>query len=552
MKPNYENWDKKELIQEIDDLKKRKKYGLIWKDIPEDVVEKCKKEFPFLEEVENKKIISNKSALTNLLIEGDNFHSLACLNYTHNKKIDLIYIDPPYNTGARDWMYNNNYVVEEDPYKHSKWLSMMSNRLKLAKNLLSPRGVLICTIDKYEQPRLQLLLEDIFFDYEIVCITIVHNPAGTQGKNFSYTNEFAFFIFPKNGQYIAKTTREKDLESSFRDWGPISLRSHAKNCFYPIVIKDMKILSFGDVCKDNFHPKSSNTNNKNGTISVFPITKDGEEKKWVFSRQNVEKIKDQLFIKKDKNQFTIYRKKNEASYKTVWEDKKFYANIYGSNLLNQIIKSNFPFPKSLYATMECIKAAIHNKENSIILDFFAGSGTTGHAVLQLNKEDNGKRRFILCTNNENGIAEKVTYERIKKVIKGYKNLKNKNKIVEGLEGNLRYFKLSFLPSEITDQSKKSFSKRMKSIICTKEDTFNKVFENSDYSIFNNQNKYTVLIFNTSNLDEIKNKISNYKSYIKVYIFSLSNETYDDDFANIHNLEVIPIPEELIKVYKNIF
>ena len=551
MKRNYDDWNKKELIEEIEKLKKRKKYGLVWNNISEDVVDRCKKEFPFLDELESKKIINDNLLDPNLIIEGDNYHALACLNYTHKNKIDLIYIDPPYNTGARDWMYNNDYVVDEDPYRHSKWISMMSNRLHLAKNLLSEDGVLICTIDKYEQPRLNLLLEEIFFDYEIVCITIVHNPAGTQGKNFSYTNEYAFFVFPKNGQYIAKTTRETDLESSFRDWGPISLRSHAKNCFYPIIIKNMQIINFGDVCKDSFHPKSSNINNKDGTISVYPISKEGEEKKWVFSRQNVEKIKDQLFIKKDKNQFSVFRKKNEASYKTVWEDKKFYANVYGSNLLNQIIDSKFPFPKSLYATMECIKAVIHNKDNAIILDFFAGSGTTGHAVMQLNKEDNGKRSFILCTNNENKIAEKVTYERIKKVINGYKNLKNKNKTVEGLGGNLRYFKSSFLPSLITDQSKSIFAKKMKSIICIKENTYNKFFENKDYCVFSNNYQYTTIIFNNDKLDEVKDKISNFKLHNKIYIFSLSNETHDEVFDEIEDKELIPIPEEMIKIYKNI-
>ena len=133
MKRIYDDWNKKELIEEIEILKKRKKYGLVWNNISEDAVERCKKEFPFLDELESKKIINDNLLNPNLIIEGDNYHSLACLNYTHKNKIDLIYIDPPYNTGARDWMYNNDYVVDEDPYRHSKWLSMMSNRLQLAK-----------------------------------------------------------------------------------------------------------------------------------------------------------------------------------------------------------------------------------------------------------------------------------------------------------------------------------------------------------------------------------------------------------------------------------
>jgi adenine-specific DNA-methyltransferase len=156
------------------ELKKRKKYGLVWEDKPEEVVEMCKEKLPVLKEVKDKEIITDKDKPVNLLIEGDNYHALSVLNYTHAGKVDVIYIDPPYNTGARDWKYNNDYVDINDAWRHSKWLSMMAHRLQLAKNLLKENGVFICAIDENEFYRLGLLLEDIFKGFEIHCITIVH------------------------------------------------------------------------------------------------------------------------------------------------------------------------------------------------------------------------------------------------------------------------------------------------------------------------------------------------------------------------------------------
>lgn len=160
---DYQNWSKVELIKEIKRLKKRKKYGLVWEDKPEEVVEMCKEKLPVVKEVKNKEIITDKNKPVNLLIEGDNYHALSVLNYTHEKKIDVIYIDPPYNTGSNKWIYNNKYIDSEDEFRHSKWLSFMSKRLKLARNLLKDNGVIIVTIDDYEIHSLGLLMDEIFW-----------------------------------------------------------------------------------------------------------------------------------------------------------------------------------------------------------------------------------------------------------------------------------------------------------------------------------------------------------------------------------------------------
>lgn len=366
MAKDYQNWSKEKLLHEYKELLKRKKFGIVWEDKPEDVAEQCKTSMPVLKEDKKKDISSDKNSVTNIMIEGDNYHALSVLNYTHKRKVDVIYIDPPYNTGNKSWMYNNHYVDKDDRFRHSKWLSFMSKRLRLAKNLLkSESGVLICTIDDNENAALALLLQELFPSYEIVGVVIVHNPAGVQGKNFSYTHEFAYFVYPQNSKRIGTTARDKDLISPLRDWGGTSTRKLAKNCFFPIIIKNEEIVGFGEVCPQNFHPKSSNVKQKNGTIYVYPIDKHGEEKKWVYSRNSAEKNLDQLFVKIIDGEYVIMRKKSAFTYRTVWNDKKYYANIYGSKLLNSIIPDKFPFPKSLYAVEDCIKAVIHDKNNAV-------------------------------------------------------------------------------------------------------------------------------------------------------------------------------------------
>lgn len=563
---NYENLPKEELIKEIERLKKelknKKKYGLVWEEKPEEVIEMCKHKLPILKEDKEKEIITDKDKPINLLIEGDNYHVLSVLNYTHAKKVDVIYIDPPYNTGAKDWKYNNDYVDINDTWRHSKWLSFMQHRLKLTKNLLSPRGVLICTIDHNEQEALGLLLKELFPGKEITCITIVHNPSGIQGKNFSYNNEYAYFVYPSGEKVIAYEERDEEnadirqFMNTAKGKGTNYLRSSGLNCFYPIYIKDFEIIGFGHVCDKSFHPKTSNIQRKDGIIEVYPIDFSGVERKWVFARQSVESIKDELSVKFSKKTkiYSIIRTKKAINYKTVWTGEKFSAKTYGTQLVNDIIGKDFPFPKSLYAVEECIKAVIHNKNNAIILDFFAGSGTTGHAILSLNNKDRGNRKFILCTNNENGvkIAEDICYPRIEKVIKGYKNLKDEK--VEGLGGNLKYFKTDFVNyDESTDKNKIKLTEQATEMLCIKEGTFESVIDNEKFKLFKNSNHYTGIIWDQTAIPEFKKKIKDIKGKLSIYVFSLGDETFDDEFSDIkQKVQLSPIPEAILRVYRRIF
>lgn len=355
----------------------------------------------------------NGTIKENLIVKGNNLLALHTLKTQFRGKVDLIYIDPPYNppSNANTFCYNNNF-------NHSSWLTFLRNRLEIAKNLLTINGALIIAIDDNEHVYLGVLLDEIFPNHETHCITIVHNPRGVQGTNFSYTHEYAYFVIPKGIKTInnRKISEENIDWSNLRNWGGESLREDAKNCFYPITINPdtLEIIDFGEVCPDDYHPGSANINRDN-LIEVYPIDKKNAERKWRYARQSVEEIKHLLRAKKKGGIWDIEIGKDFGVYKSVWIDTRYDANEYGTKIVKELVPDcNFDFPKSLYNVYDCLYAVVANKKDAIILDFFAGSGTTAHAVLELNKEDGGDRRFIICEQME--YVDTVTKKRVKKVI----------------------------------------------------------------------------------------------------------------------------------------
>ncbi|MHB1041428.1 MAG: site-specific DNA-methyltransferase [Eubacteriales bacterium] len=362
----------------------------------------------------------NWDATENLYIEGDNLDVLKLLQESYLGKVKMIYIDPPYNTG-RNLLYRNDFSVDEDDYLeesgvldedggklvtnprtygrfHSAWLTMMYSRLLVARNLLSKGGVLVCAIDENEQAALGIILKEVFNEggYEHVCVSIVHNPRGVQGVNFSYIHEYAIFVYPKGQKAIMdRKIADDDVDwSQFRNWGGESERSDAKNCFYPVIIEDGKIVGFGDVCPDSFHPKQTEFN---GTKAfVYPIDRNGVERKWRYARQSVESISSLLRARKSSDGYEIEIGKTFGTYKTIWSDKRYDANEYGTKIVNSLIPNGvFTFPKSLWTVYDAIYAVTITDKDALILDFFSGSATTAHAVMQLNAEDGGKRKFIM-------------------------------------------------------------------------------------------------------------------------------------------------------------
>ncbi|MFA5271126.1 MAG: DNA methyltransferase [Candidatus Omnitrophota bacterium] len=556
-KIDYTNWSQKDLITEIERLKKRKKYGLVWEDKPEDVVEQCKQELPVLEDVPDKEIKTDPDKPINLLIEGDNYHALSVLNYTHKGKVDVIYIDPPYNTGAKDWKYNNHFVDSEDPWRHSKWVSMMSKRLVLAKKLLKKNGALICAIDDYELNTLGLLLDEIFPSHEKSTIVVEHHPQGAGSVTISRTHEYAYIIIPKGIGIEGRKTEVKKGRWSLRrsGQGENNWRVNRPNQFFSILIdlKTHKVVGVGpSIPKDDEKYPTKPT--QEGYLRIYPVDRNGGERVWRYNRETMQKYIEEGDIEYTKNGALVIKKMGAESTPifSVWKGSLYNAGVHGTNLLSKIIgkTETFPYPKSLYTVSDMIDMFVKHKKNAIVLDFFAGSGTTAHAVLEINKIDGGNRKFILSTNDEGNIATDVCYPRIKKVIEGYKNAQGK---VEGFGGNLKYFRTAFVPAEPTDSNKTELTNKATDMLCIREDTFELVADEEQFKIFKGKEHYTGIIFNQLAIPEFKKAITKIDLPFSVYVFSLGDDTFEDEFADMNNkVALSPIPEAILRVYRRIF
>lgn len=485
--------------------------------------------YPYLQYVDS---LSNApdSELWHTLIEADNYHALQLLEYLYAGKVDCIYIDPPYNTGARDWKYNNDYVDSSDSYRHSKWLSMMEKRLKLAKKLLNPEdSVLICTIDEKEYLHLGCLLEELFSDARMQMVTSVINVRSVAREGeFGRVNEYLFFVFvgesapqsvPLDSEWLVQSSNKETVRGRMH-WTSLSrtdatgYRQNSPGCFYPIYVRKdgSKIDSIGnaiglDSSKDVAPEPPS------GTLEVWPIRRNGREGRWQITPENARKLLDQGFLRcgpVKNNKAAIYYVKSGDRIRTLsgeygefrktkngivfdsinendvnprfvpgnsWNIASHDAGVNGSNLVIKILKNRqFSFPKSLYAVRDTIRFFVAGKPNALIVDFFAGSGTTLHAVNLLNAEDGGERRCIMVTNNEVsdseakalkkqgyqpgdeewerlGIARYVTWPRTVCSINGEdingaplkgNYLESDLSMADGFKANAIYFKLGFL------------------------------------------------------------------------------------------------------------
>jgi adenine-specific DNA-methyltransferase len=566
-KKDYQNWSHERLLHEYKELLNRKKFGLVWEDKKEDVAEKCKDFLPVLKEEKKKEVLTSKDAVNHVFIEGDNYHALSVLNYTHKKKVDLIFIDPPYNTGNKSWIYNNSYVEKDDRFRHSKWLSFMSKRLKLAKNLLKDDGIIVVTIDDYELYTLGLLMDDIFFEQNRIGVLVVEsNPRGRTTNKFFATSHEYWLVYAKN---IEKANIENlplteeqanlfHLEDDvsryrllpFRRSGGLSTPKERPNSFYPIY----------------FDKKTNKIDIKKfkGAIEIFPVDTSGRDRVWRQTRPSLMEAvnRGDMVIKKNGNGYTVYMKdriKAGRKPKTVWINPKYDASSHGTVLVDKILnrRKSFDYPKSLYSVLDSLSVLVNSKKEAIILDFFAGSGTTGHAVLELNKRDSGKRQFILCTddqdNNGSGttIAKDICYPRIKKAIEGFSF---KNKKFESLGGNLKYFKTSFVANVKTDNDKRIFTNKSAEMLCLAEKTFDKIVnKKGQFALYQNNEQITGIIYDEDYINDFKQEIEKFKKSIVVYVFSYDHTYSEEDFSDIKNLvKVKPIPEVILNVYRKIY
>ncbi len=400
------------------------------------------------------------SDLWHILIEADNYHALQLLAYLYSGMVDCIYIDPPYNSGATDWKYNNNYVDGNDSYRHSKWLAMMENRLILAKKLLNPNNsVLIVTIDEKEYLHLGCMLEELFPEARIQMISSVISPQGaTREKQFSRTDEYLFIVEFGNaapvplvlgtewsaGQTISAGST-KLIWDSLKRRGSNSLRQDRHNLFYPIYISEdgLKIVKIGESLPLEYDRNS--VEQIDGCRTIWPIRSNGDEGNWQLSQTQLKDKYEKGYVRlgrfDERGSMSIsYLKRNEQrkvelgvfkiigrrednsiitdeAYQiqkricgTQWRITSHNAGTYGTALLLKVLgEKRFDFPKSIYAVHDVLRFFVANKPNALILDFFSGSGTTLHAINLLNKEDGGKRRCVMVTNNEVSADEETTF-----------------------------------------------------------------------------------------------------------------------------------------------
>ena len=535
-------------------LREHKKYGLVWEDKPEDVEERLRDELPVLREVKDKAILSDEpDAPNHILIEGDNLEALTALSYTHEGKIDVIYIDPPYNTGNKDFVYNDSFVDTEDSYRHSKWLSFMNKRLKIAKKLLSDKGVIFISIDDNEQANLKLLC-DVLFGKDNFCGEFIwrKKSGGGQTDMFFVTEHEFVLVYQRSEAFhwldpIEKMSEEnysfKDERGSYNTvklekWGSSAHKDDRPSMYFPLI----------DPIGNEY----------------YPVAPDGAPGRWRVGRERMD-----LLIKNKEIEW-----KNGIPYEKVYHDPdnakvkvfKSRSILYqigetgdGSKMLTEVLgeKDIFDNPKPV----SLVKELISHNNISVILDFFAGSGTTLHATMQLNAEDGGHRQCILVTNNENNICEEVTYERNKRVINGYTTPKGVE--VAGLKANtLRYYKTDYISRDRTQKNMRNLVAAATDLLCIKEDLYEEQKTFGRFKLkpklaryFNDGKAHMLIIYREELIDEIAREIAKLdfgKMRLKIYVFSPGRYAFNDNFREVEDkVELVALPAAIYDAYQKV-
>ena len=560
-------------------LRKQKKYGLVWEDKPEDVEERLREDLPVLIEDTSKAIISEDAdAPSHILIEGDNLEALTALTYTHEGKIDVIYIDPPYNTGNKDFVYNDHFVDKEDSYRHSKWLSFMNKRLRIAKQLLSDRGVIFISIDDNEQAQLKLLCDspDLFgttnFLGQLILKTATDNNAtqiNTEHEymlcycknrnlqnNWKRTGQAAKSIIEKYKELLAQELSISEIQKELRKW----IKANKDNL--------PQVAHYNNVDNKGVYSSSSNSSNPHpGGYTydiIHPITGlacPKPQNGWRWPQSTFIAYDKDGEIEWGKDHTTQPHVKKRIETATDYLRTLIYEDNRGTTLaLAEIFggKKVFDNPKPQKVLQRVLDFA--SDKTATILDFFAGSGTTLHATIQLNADDDGHRKCILVTNNENNICEEVTYERNKRVINGYTNTKGEE--VTGLTANtLRYYRTDFVSRSRSMRNMRKLMSLSTDMLCIKEDLYTeqpefagqKTFANV-FRYFSNGTKHMMVIYREEAVMQLVELIkkADYEGRMKIYVFSPSEDPWEGEFEEVADrVELCALPQAIYNAYKRI-
>ena len=577
MANDYLKLSKEELLKKIGKLESRKKYGLIWDE--ERTKEQFEKEsenaLPVLKEVKSKEIMTDTSKPINILIEGDNYHSLSVLNYTHQNKIDVIYIDSPYNTGKNDFKYNDKWIDENDVYRHSKWLSFMSKRLRLAKLLLKEDGIIFLSIDDNEMAQLKMLCDEIFGEQNRLSIHHIQVRYGTKNlnekKDFQELLEYVLiyaknnYLFKANRPYEEYDINKFNIEIKELKKPDKSLEISGKKVdiflagSYSITEKEKGGMDLfketwlsGSIYSGTGHGKTYQkiienrvkTDGLKALYKIYGLGEDGLGFRYMINPQRASSLRGKMFTKIPIEKRETLENGNSQIFRPI-------INLYdfSPDFGNIRHEGGVPF-NSGKKPVKMLKQLInyHKNKNGIVLDFFAGSGSTGHAVLDLNGEDNGNRSFIICTNDEDNICTEVCYPRIKNVIKGWKNN-------EGLGGNLKYFKTTFVRRGINkDNLKIRITQECTEMLCLRESIFNEKKKTKDYRIFEHNGRIMAVYYSLKRgeLKSLKKDLDKMQGEKILYCFTLDPLGLDKkDFQDWQDVSLEPIPQKILDVYEGI-
>jgi adenine-specific DNA-methyltransferase len=541
----------------------KKKYGLVWEDKPEEVEEQLRENLPVLKEAKEKAIVNGEDYPNHILIEGDNLHALTALSFTHEGKIDVIYIDPPYNTGSKeDFIYNDHYVDKEDDFRHSKWISFMYRRLNIAKRLLAPDGVIFCSIGDDEISQLTLLFNELFIeDNKIGVVTRVAKTAGDMGNYFAPSKDYVL-AYAKNKSVLSNFKDEVD-ETLFKK---IETEGEKKGEKY------RDDVAFYQASQKDLRPNQKYFVDCPDGSKVIPpcsiqdeIMREGDGR-WRWSKETYLLNKHLLVFKQTKQSPLVDEKGIRAKWnvytKSYLNDRSEkgasprdyldqFINRKGADLIKQY-DIDFSFSKPFELIQHFIK--ITNKRNDItVLDFFAGSGTALHSVMNLNSLDNGKRTCIIATNNENNISEEVTYPRCVRTILPYTNKKGVL-MPNYSKNNLRYFRSEFVSREPSLKNKRELTQLATELLCIKEDCYTEQkIKIKQAKLFANARVTLLILFDDHIIPDAVDLIKGMDAKeIKVYVFSMGSDPYTEDFAEVlDKVSLCALPDAIYKAYQNV-
>lgn len=605
----------KKQVERLKKSVKKQKYGLVWMDVPEAFEDDVENKLPILKEVPELAIKNDDGKPTHILIEGDNYHALTCLNYTHKGKIDVIYIDPPYNTGIDGFRYKDKRIIDkfpdgtevpkDHPFRHSYWLSFMKKRLEIARMLMKETGSIIISIDDNEYSQLKMLCDEIFGESNFFANIIWKKRSSPPNDQILGTVQEYLLFYAKNISElkIYRKERSERLNNRYKNpdnhpkgpWAPDNLMANVKGGRY---VKSLYFPIINPNTGEEHYP-SSNGN-------------------WRFNKDKIEELlrNNEIYFGIDgkgrpKLKRFLSDVKDGIPFSSIW-DYLSHNNSATSDIKNILGSVNvFDTPKPRDLIREILN--LTTKDNDLILDFFAGSGTTGHAVFEQNELDGGNRQCILVTNNEGKIMDEVCYPRIKKIIDGYEykgklktelltkkisfsTLKNSESIIKsvdkietdqkdkwskfiktiknsifylygekdvqdkvnGLGNSIRYYKTAFVGKRnilnIKDEDKVALAHNAGELLALSENTLDLINKDDWIQLYENNDRYTAIYFREemTNFEEFKSTVKKLEKPVSIYVFSWGDNEFPDDFAEIKDAKVKTIPAPILEIYKQIY